>query len=81
MERAQPIPGPSIPRKSLLALFNRFLGFGLVVWGGPVAQIGMQTSRSGHPVSSSWVVEDATFRTRGGQEPEPRFQLARRWQG
>ena len=32
---------PSVPRESLAALFRRFLGFGFLAWGGPVAQIAM----------------------------------------
>lgn len=32
---------PAPPRLSLLALFLRFLGFGCLAFGGPVAQIGM----------------------------------------
>jgi chromate transporter len=32
---------PIIPRQSLLQLFLRFLRFGFLAWGGPVAQIGM----------------------------------------
>ena len=31
----------SVPDQSLAALFRRFLGFGLLAWGGPVAQIAM----------------------------------------
>lgn len=31
----------SVPRESLLRLFLRFLRFGALAWGGPVAQIGM----------------------------------------
>jgi chromate transporter len=34
-------PAPSIPRLSLWRLFLRFLRFGALAWGGPVAQIGM----------------------------------------
>ena len=32
---------PSVPQVSLAALFRRFIGFGLLAWGGPVAQIGL----------------------------------------
>jgi len=32
---------PCVPRESLGRLFLRFLKFGLLAWGGPVAQIGM----------------------------------------
>lgn len=32
---------PRVPRESLGRLFLRFLKFGLLAWGGPVAQIGM----------------------------------------
>ncbi len=32
---------PRPPRLSLWQLFDRFLGFGIHAWGGPVAQIGM----------------------------------------
>jgi chromate transporter len=32
---------PTIPRESYLKLFWRFLKFGLLAWGGPVAQIAM----------------------------------------
>jgi chromate transporter len=32
---------PAVPRESYLRLFARFLRFGLLAWGGPVAQIGM----------------------------------------
>ena len=31
----------SMDRLSLPAIFGRFLRFGLLAWGGPVAQIGM----------------------------------------
>ena len=31
----------AVPRESLLRLFTRFLRFGALAWGGPVAQIGM----------------------------------------
>lgn len=34
-------PAPAIPHQSYLALFWRFLKFGLLAWGGPVAQIAM----------------------------------------
>lgn len=34
-------PPPGIPALSLMGVFLRFLRFGLVAWGGPVAQIGM----------------------------------------
>jgi chromate transporter len=33
--------GPAIPTQSLWSLFVRFLRFGALAWGGPVAQIGM----------------------------------------
>jgi len=33
--------GYAVPRESLLRLFLRFLRFGALAWGGPVAQIGM----------------------------------------
>jgi len=36
-----PPPVPSLPAQSYLRLFWRFLKFGLLAWGGPVAQIGM----------------------------------------
>ena len=36
-----PLAGPSVPHQSLPALFRRFLRFGLLAWGGPVAQIAM----------------------------------------
>src|SRR5687767_9808665 len=32
---------PSIPHQSYAALFARFLRFGALAWGGPVAQIAM----------------------------------------
>lgn len=32
---------PGVPRLSLLGVFLRFLRFGAMAWGGPVAQIGM----------------------------------------
>ena len=32
---------PSVPRLSLAALFGRFLRFGCLAWGGPIAQIAM----------------------------------------
>jgi chromate transporter len=38
MEPSGPV---SVPRLSFLAVFARFLRFGLVAWGGPVAQIAM----------------------------------------
>jgi chromate transporter len=31
----------AVPREPLLRLFLRFLRFGALAWGGPVAQIGM----------------------------------------
>ena len=34
-------PGYAFPREPLLRLFLRFLRFGALAWGGPVAQIGM----------------------------------------
>jgi chromate transporter len=34
-------PAPAIPYQSLSAVFLRFLRFGLLAWGGPVAQIAM----------------------------------------
>jgi len=34
-------PERSVPHESLARLFRRFLGFGLLAWGGPVAQIAM----------------------------------------
>ncbi|WP_313171971.1 chromate efflux transporter [Stenotrophomonas sp.] len=36
-----PFAGYQVPHESLLALFLRFLRFGCLAWGGPVAQIGM----------------------------------------
>lgn len=33
--------GSAIPRQSLLSLFLRFLRFGVLAWGGPVAQIAL----------------------------------------
>jgi chromate transporter len=41
MERSVPTPDPRIPHLSLTAVFLRFLRFGLLAWGGPVAQIAM----------------------------------------
>ena len=38
---APPDLEPSVPRLSLPALFARFLRFGALAWGGPVAQIAM----------------------------------------
>lgn len=38
---ASPSPGAGPPRESYRRLFLRFLGFGLLAWGGPVAQIAM----------------------------------------
>lgn len=32
---------PAVPHESYWRLFRRFLGFGLLAWGGPVAQIAM----------------------------------------
>lgn len=32
---------PTVPAQTLLGLFRRFLGFGLLAWGGPIAQIAM----------------------------------------
>jgi chromate transporter len=40
-DASTPAPEPSIPRLSLAALFLRFLRFGSLAWGGPVAQIAM----------------------------------------
>lgn len=34
-------PGHAVPREGLLRLFLRFLRFGALAWGGPVAQIAM----------------------------------------
>jgi len=34
-------PAPAIPHQSYASLFLRFLRFGLLAWGGPVAQIAM----------------------------------------
>src|SRR5512134_3025040 len=34
-------PSPNVPRESYPKLFWRFLRFGLLAWGGPVAQIAM----------------------------------------
>ena len=34
-------PEPQVPRLTLAALFLKFLGFGLLAFGGPVAQIAM----------------------------------------
>ncbi len=39
--RADSAKDIGIPPQSLAAIFRRFLGFGMVAWGGPVAQIGM----------------------------------------
>lgn len=42
MTSASPInTAPAPPRESYLALFLRFLRFGLLAWGGPMAQIAM----------------------------------------
>src|SRR5262245_18929366 len=41
MQRSAPAPEPGIPHLSLSAVFLRFLRFGLLAWGGPVAQIAM----------------------------------------
>ena len=41
MNRAMPGPAASPPSEPLLPLFLRFLRFGLLAWGGPVAQIAM----------------------------------------
>jgi chromate transporter len=38
---ARDAPEPSPPRISLAALFARFLRFGLLAWGGPIAQVAM----------------------------------------
>jgi chromate transporter len=35
------LPEPAVPRLSLAALFVRFLRFGGLAWGGPIAQIAM----------------------------------------
>ncbi len=32
---------PTVPAQTLLGLFRRFLSFGLLAWGGPIAQIAM----------------------------------------
>ncbi len=32
---------PTVPRQTLVGLFRRFLRFGLLAWGGPIAQIAM----------------------------------------
>ncbi len=34
-------PEPAVPREPIGRLFSRFLKFGFLAWGGPVAQIGM----------------------------------------
>src|SRR5512141_1327351 len=36
-----PVSSSNIPHESYLKLFSRFLKFGLLAWGGPVAQIAM----------------------------------------
>ena len=41
MERSLPTPDACIPHLSLAAVFLRFLRFGSLAWGGPVAQIAM----------------------------------------
>ena len=38
---SQSVPDTAIPQDSLARLFRRFLRFGLLAWGGPVAQIAM----------------------------------------
>src|SRR6188768_3054958 len=38
---AAPAPPTAIPRLTLPALFLKFLRFGFLAWGGPVAQIAM----------------------------------------
>jgi chromate transporter len=40
-EAATAAPEPAPPRLSLAALFARFLRFGCLAWGGPIAQIAM----------------------------------------
>ena len=39
--QAPQTPGTSVPDQSLASLFRRFIGFGSLAWGGPVAQIAM----------------------------------------
>src|SRR5262245_27802500 len=41
MQRSVGTPEPRTPHLSLAAVFLRFLRFGLLAWGGPVAQIAM----------------------------------------
>jgi chromate transporter len=51
----------AVPRLSLLALTARFLRFGLLAWGGPVAQIAML--RSSLVDAERWISSDRFNRT------------------